>query len=291
MMPSTPAAPIQDDGIDVIALTRLLWAHRLLIGGVTLLLGTIAAAIALTATHVYRADTVVAPALESNLGGATGSLGGRLGGLASLAGIDIGKGGPGNQHAQAVLESRRLVEEFIRRNDLVDDLQPPGPDQTLWRAVQAFRESVVSMNRDEVDGTTTVTVEWTDPAVAAAWANGLVSLANELVRAKALADAQRNVDYLRKQAEATNVLEMQRVMYELIEAETKTLMLANARTDYAFTVVDPAVVPEKRVRPNRRLLVATGLALGLILASLFVIGRDTVRRYRAREAAGERPRP
>lgn len=291
MTPSTPAAPIQDDAIDVIALARLLWANKVLIGAVTLLFGAIAVAVALTATHVYRADIVVAPALESNLGGASGSLGGRLGGLASLAGIDLGRGGPGNQHAQAVLQSRRLVEEFIRRNDLVEDLLPPGPDQTLWRAVQTFRDTVVSMSRDDTDGTTTVTVEWTDPAVAAAWANGLVSLANELVRGKALADAQRNVDYLKKQAETTSVLEMQRVMYELIQAETKTLMLANARTDYAFTVVDPAVVPEKRVRPNRRLLVLTGLALGAIFASLFVLGRDSVRRYRAREAAGVRPRP
>lgn len=283
------AAPIQDDTIDVIALCRLLWAHKLLIGAVTVLFGAAATILALTATHIYRADTVVAPALESNLGGASAALGGRLGGLASLAGIDLGRSGPGAQHAQAVLQSRRLVEEFIRRNDLVAELVPPGPDQTLWRAVQIFRDNVLTMNRDEVDGTTSITIEWKDPAVAAAWANGLVALANELIRAQALADAQRNIDYLRKQAEATNVVEMQRVMYELIQNETKTLMLANARADYAFTVVDPAVVPEARDRPKRRLMVATGLALGFILASLFVLGRDTVRRYRGREAAGARP--
>ncbi len=290
MTQSSSATPIEDDSIDVIALFRLLWGHKVLIGGVTVLAGLAAAVLALTATHIYRADTVVAPALESNLGGTSASLGGRLGGLASLAGIDLGRSGPGGQHAQSVLQSRRLVEEFISRNDLVGVLLPPGEDQTLWRAVQKFRDSVVSMSRDEADGTTMITVEWTDPTVAAAWANGLVTLANELVRAKALADSQRNVDYLRKQAETTNVVEMQRVMYELIQSETKNLMLANARADYAFTVVDPAVVPEKRARPNRRLIVATGLALGLILASLFVLGRDAVRRHRDREAAGVRPR-
>jgi len=289
MTQAPPATPIQDDTIDVIALFRLLWAHKLLISTLTLLAGVAAVVLALTATHIYRADTVVAPALESNLGGASASVGGRLGGLASLAGIDLGRSGPGGQHAQAVLQSRRLVEEFISRNDLVGVLLPPGEDQTLWRAVQKFRESVVSMSRDDADGTTTITVEWTDPAIAAQWANGLVTLANEIIRAQALSDSQRNVDYLRKQAETTNVVEMQRVMYELIQSETKNLMLANARADYAFTVIDPAVVPESRDRPKRRLMVTTGLALGFILASLFVLGRDTVRRYRAREAAGVRP--
>ncbi len=266
MTQNSPTAPIQDDTIDVIAMFRLLWAHKFLIGALTLLSGVAAVALALTATHIYRADTVVAPALESSLGGASASAGGRLGGLASLAGIDLVRSGPGGQHAQSVLRSRRLVEEFISRNDLVAILLPPGENQTLWRAVQKFRDSVVSMSLDDVDGTTTIAVEWTDPAVAAEWANGLVTLANDLVRAKALTDSQRNVDYLRKQVETTNVVEMQRVMFDLIQSETKTLMLANARADYAFTVIDPAVVPESRDRPKRRLMVATGLALGFIFA-------------------------
>ena len=122
-----------------------------------------------------------------------------------------------------------------------------------------------------------MTVEWTDPVVAENWANGIVSLANELMRAKALVDSQRNIEYLKKQIAATNVVEMQRVMYGLVESETKTLMLANARADYAFTVVDPAVVPEARVRPKRRLMVLTGVAIGLI-------ARDAVR-LRARHGA------
>lgn len=279
------------DTIDVIALTRLLQANRWLIGAVTALFGVAAVVLALVATEVYRAETVVTPAADSNLGGVSSSLSGRLGGLASLAGIDIGKGGPGLQQSQAVLESRRLVEEFVRRNGLAAQLLPPGKDQTIWNAVQKFRDSVLTINHDDVAGTTNVAIEWKDPAVAAAWANGLVALCNELLRSKALADSQRNLEYLRKQVEATSVVEMQRVMYELIQSETKTLMLANARADYAFTVVDPAVAPEKRFKPKRKLMVASGLAIGFVLASLFVFGRDTVRRYRAREAAGEQARP
>jgi hypothetical protein len=40
------------------------------------------------------------------------------------------------------------------------------------------------------------------------------------------------------------------VLYNLIESETKTLMLANARVEYAFTVVDPAVVPGATCQPQ-----------------------------------------
>lgn len=285
-MMSSQAVPRDDDTIDVIALLRLLWRHKLLLGVVAALFGAGAVVMALTATPIYRAETVVTPVADAGLGGAGSSLAGRIGGLASLAGIDLGSGGPGVQEAMAVLGSRHLVDEYVRRNELAGLLLPPdSPMSGPWFAVRKFRDTVLSIHTDDMAGTTTVAVEWSDPAVAARWANELVALANELMRTKALSDSQRNIAYLRKQIEATNVIEMQRVMYDLIENETKTLMLANARPDYALRVVDPAVAPEARVRPKRKLIVLTGVALGLVLGALFVLGRDTVRRYLAREAA------
>jgi len=289
MKSSQPIPNDADYTIDVIALWRLLWGQKNLIAIVAGVFGAIAVMLALTATSIYRAEAVVTPVADSGLGNAASRLAGQFGGLASLAGIDLGSSGVAGQEAQAVLESRRLVEEFIRRNDLVDELIAPGdPDGSLWRAVQLFRDTVVSMNEDNLDGTTTIAVEWKDPAVAAAWANGLVALANELMRTKALTNSKRNIEYLNKQIAATNVVEIQRVMYGLIENETKTLMLANARADYAFTVVDPAVTPEARIRPKRKVMVLTGVALGLILGALYAFGHDTVRKYRMREAAGAR---
>jgi uncharacterized protein involved in exopolysaccharide biosynthesis len=61
-------------------------------------------------------------------------------------------------------------------------------------------------------------------------------------------------------------------MYTLIENETKTLMLANARAEYAFTVVDPAVPPERKISPHRSIYVLfgsfVGAAVGLFVAYL-----------------------
>jgi LPS O-antigen subunit length determinant protein (WzzB/FepE family) len=120
--------------------------------------------------------------------------------------------------------------------------------------------------------------------VAARWANAFVALANELVRTKAREDSQRNVDYLNEQVAKTNVVELRRVLYNLIESETKTLMLANARIEYAFTVVDPAVVPAVRVSPKRTLIVLTGFAIGFMLGVFVVWIRNKFQRKRAAAA-------
>src|SRR5262249_30866676 len=163
----------------------------------------------------------------------------------SLAGVSLAPGSTGSaQTAAAVLESNHLAEEFIRRNNLLALLMK-GSSQpaTPWRGVKKFKEGVLTITKDQHKGTTTVTMEWTDSATAARWANEYVGLANELVRNRALQDSTRNINYLNEQLAKTSSVELRKVIYNIIENETKTLMLANGRIEYAFEVVDPATPP------------------------------------------------
>src|SRR5205823_3365385 len=107
---------------------------------------------------------------------------------------------------------------------------------TLWVAVEKFRKTCLMITEDKLKGLTTVSIDWTDPATAASWANSFVALANEILRTRAIDDANRNIDYLNQQVAHTNVVELQQVMYKLIEQETKSLMLAKGRVEYAFTI-------------------------------------------------------
>ena len=177
----------------------------------------------------------------------------------------------------AILESRYLVEEFIERHKLLGVLSTdPEAPLTLWRAVEAFRFGVLTIEQDANLGRTTVTVDWTDPDVAAEWANSFIELANEQIRARAIEEAKRNIAYLTEQIAETNVVEVQRVMYNLVQNETQTLMLAHARPDYAFRLVDPAVPPEQRIRPRRTLMVLFGLALGFLVGFALAVTHSQI---------------
>jgi uncharacterized protein involved in exopolysaccharide biosynthesis len=50
-------------------------------------------------------------------------------------------------------------------------------------------------------------------------------------------------------------------------------MLASVRQEYAFRVVDPAVVSEKPSWPNRPLFAVLGFALGLVVGTLVAVLR------------------
>jgi len=276
---------IQDE-LDLPALARIVWRRRWLVGIITAVAGAIAVVIALRTDPVFRAQVVVTEVREnSGIGGAAGSLIGQLGGLASIAGLNVSASDSDSRSNQAVLKSRNLAEEFIRRNKLTDEIfRKSTIKPTLWRAVEAFRSGALTISDDIRQGKITVSVEWTDPLLAANWANSYVALANESLRTRALAEATRNVTYLNEQLQKTTQVERQRMLYALMENENKTLMLANARTEYAFRVVDPAVAPELRVRPARTLMVLTGGALGFSLGVFIVILLNYVARARQRLA-------
>lgn len=267
----------RDEDIHLVDLMQLIWASKYLVIFITLIAAGVAAAFAWTATPVYEAEVVVTEVHEGNMGGA-GSLVSQLGGLASAAGVNLPLGGSANHDAQALLKSRHLIEEFIQRNNLLSVLsQGSKQPLTLWKGVQRLGRTVLTIKEDPRQGETTIIVDWTDPATAARWANGVVALANELVRTRAFNEATRNISYLKEQIAKTDNVELQRVMYNLIQSETKTLMLANAREEYAFTIIDRAVPPEERARPKRTLIVAFGLLGGFLAGAVVVFARERLR--------------
>ena len=61
------------------------------------------------------------------------------------------------------------------------------------------------------------------------------------------------------------------VMFNLMEELTKKIMIANVREEYAFKVIDPAVVPEKKYAPSKRNKVIVSIIIGLLLSAFSII--------------------
>jgi LPS O-antigen subunit length determinant protein (WzzB/FepE family) len=66
---------------------------------------------------------------------------------------------------------------------------------------------------------------------------------------------------------------MQTIFYQLIEEQTKTLMLAEIGDEYALKTLSAAKVPEEKSKPKRALIVVLGTLLGGMLAMMIVLVR------------------
>ena len=289
MVESSPS--IDEDEIDLLELIRTLLLAWKTIVGITILCTGLAVAYALYAPEVFKAETLLAPATEEK-SGASSALS-QFGGLAAMAGISI----PSDSNVEqvvATLQSRKFLSKYIDGEKLLPVLfeeiwdaesqswlvETQEDEPTEQKAVESFK-SILSVNEDKKSGLISLSISWKDPAVAAEWANDLVKQLNEQLREKAIADSRKRVGYLEQELAKTTLQDMRAVLYNLLESEKQKAMLANVNEDFALEVIDPAVAPETRERPKRKLIVALGGVCGGFLGIFAVFFAQFVQKLKS----------
>lgn len=266
-------------------------------GAITVfVLGIVVTALVAFLTHPVYRGRVVMTVVTDQVGGGLGGLLGQVGGLAALAGINLPNGDSGRAEAIALLSSDAFAKGFIEQENLLPILFSSKWDPTTgkWRVgdpddvptlgdgVKKFKEKVRRVNVDELTGVVTLTVDWRDRELAAVWANKLIERANSEMRRRAIDEAQKSIKYLESAAQKTDIAELRLAIYRVIEAQVKNIMYANVREEFAFRVIDPAVVPDadKYVWPRRALILALGLVFSAMLAIVWVLAVNLYARLR-----------
>ncbi len=244
-----------------------------------MLFATASVLYAFVATEWYRSEVLLAPA-EAMAGP---NLGGQLGGLALLAGVSVDRGN--TPEAIATLQSREFVRDFIEHRGLLPLIFSGQWDASANRwingngdgapdirdAVEVFRKRVLRVDEQPSTGLVRVTVEWTDPELAADWAASLVQQLNIRLRERALIRAESNISYLQEELTQTTVVTLHQSIGRLLESEFQNLMLARGNDEFAFRVIDGATVPKDRVWPKRSLIVVLATILGGMLGVVGVL--------------------
>ncbi|HBB9957882.1 TPA: LPS O-antigen length regulator [Vibrio parahaemolyticus] len=309
-LPYPPNPHHSDDEIDLRELFKALWRGKWIIIATTFVFAVGAVLYALSLPNIYKADALLAPAESSN-GGGLSKMAGQLGGLAALAGVNLGAGESSQTDlAVQVMKSRQFVEAFINKHDLLvplmatkdwdlennklildEELYNPdtgewlrdakglrGATPTAQEAFEVFVKEVLSVNQDKDSGLYTVSVQSYSPYIAQQWVNWLIEDINKVMRERTIAETSQNLAYLNTQLQKTAVADMQSTFYKLIEEQTKSLMLAEVQEEFIFKVVDPAVVPELKDGPKRALICVLGTLLGGMLGVAIVLIRFAFRK-------------
>ncbi|HHF0534158.1 TPA: Wzz/FepE/Etk N-terminal domain-containing protein [Vibrio alginolyticus] len=303
-LPYPPQSKSTDDEIDLRELFKALWKGKWIIIATTFIFAIGSVLYALSLPNIYKADALLAPAESSN-GGGLSKMAGQLGGLAALAGVNLGAGESSQTDlAVQVMKSRQFVEAFIKKHDLLvplmaakdwdlatnqlvldeeiynhttgEWLREPeglrGSTPTAQEAFRVFSEEVLSVKQDKETGLYVVSVKHYSPYVAKQWVDWLIEDINKVMRERTIAETSQNLAYLNTQLRKTAVADMQSTFYKLIEEQTKSLMLAEVQEEFVFKIVDPAVIPELKDGPKRAIICVLGILLGVMfgLAIVFV---------------------
>jgi len=264
------------------------WPTVLIVTG----LSTLAAVVyVFLATPWYRAEVQVLPRDDRPGSGLSSQLA-QLGGLAGLAGLNLSSSG--KEEPIAVLRSAGFSRQFIQQNNLTSLLlsgsgafglrkwiSREGEEPDIRDAVRVFQKKVLTISEDRKLGLVTIAVEWTDPSIAALWANMFVDQLNKELRSRALAEAEGNVTYLHDEIRKTDLIALQQAIGRLLESELQKLMVARGKTEFAFRIIDRAEVPKKPSRPQRFLIVLAGFSVGFLVSMVMVVVISSARHSRA----------
>ena len=286
-----------DDNVDLtlIELSRTLWGGRRLLTAVTIVAACISVVVAKSIPNVYTSSAVIAP-IEN----AQTMPSGQFASLARIAGIGGGGSGASDTDiAIATLSSESFLVDFARRHGLANALvseriadngaftvsqgqsnvkSDPDNDEVETRALvfenfQIYEalSAKIQVSKDQLTGFITVSVSDTSPYEAKMLVGLLIRDVDDLMRARTVAQANEARNFLLEQVEKTPLSDVRAMIYELIQGQVEKIMLATTRPNYIFNVVDAATVPYLRSAPNRVLIVALGLVLGIFSGALLVL--------------------
>lgn len=293
------------DEIDLRELFAVIWQGKWLILAITAVFTIGAVIFAIKQPNIYKSEALLAPASEEQ-GGGLSALASQFGGLASLAGVNLGgKGGTDKTElAIQVLKSRQFTSEFIQKHNILADLMaaekwdrdadkliydpelyneqtntwvrevkaPFKPEPSMQEAYKAFSK-MIAVNKAKETGMVTISVEHLSPAVAQQWVAWLIQDINKVMKDRDVAEANRSSEFLNKQIALTNVADIRTILYKLVEEQAKTIMFAEVRDEYVFKTIDPALVPEEKAKPRRSLISLLGVFIGLLLGIVVVLVR------------------
>ena len=258
------------------------------------LFAIIFAVVSIQLPNKYTSEAVLVAADS----GATGmeSIAGQLGGLASLAGVNLNSGKDKSLLALQVLKSRLFLVDFVKKHQLeVNLFAVESWDRELgtfvynekkydasakkWHKrsdkpishyptdleIHKEMSSLLDIEVDKANQVTKVSLSYYEPKLTQKWLTLVVKDLNDRVRAEEIREREEQISFLQKQLEQETNSEIRNVFYNLIEEQLKSSTLAKARAEFAFKVIDPALMPEEKSSPKRALITILGGLVGGVL--------------------------
>jgi uncharacterized protein involved in exopolysaccharide biosynthesis len=260
--------------------------------------------LALKLPNIYKSDILLQPIAENDSG--LLGMGGQLGGLASIAGINLSGGDVDKTElALATLKSRTFVTTFVNEHKLKKELfaadswqqssdeivfddelydikndkwvrdvsLPKKPEPSLLEVYKVFIEDILEVEKDKETGFVRISVKHVSPTFAQKLVTKLFEQLDSNLRYQDEIEATKSIEFLEELLADTKNAELQTTVFGLIEQQYQKKMLTKARENYVFKVIDKAVVAEEKHSPKRALICIFGFLLGACFGVVVIFFR------------------
>jgi len=255
----------EEDEINLLDLIKVILKNLRLIGIIIGVVVVATAIISLIMTPVYESKAVIMPTTQTKDIG-VGSM------LAQQFGIS-GPSSPMATEVVSLLKSNTLRERIIKRYNLLklffeDDYEElkkeKNENELLWMGLRRF-DGITKVNFKQKDNTIEIVVGYKDPKIARDLVNYTLAELTDYMSIEAKRVAETNKKYLESQLENTADPFIKTKLYTLIAQQLETAMMAEVKENFAFKVLDAPMIPDKRSKPKRKLMVLIAFVVSLFI--------------------------
>ena len=283
-----------------------------LVVAVCIFLSLVAGSIYLrVASYEYTAQIQVTPAALS--GSSSGSALGQLGGIASLAGIEMPSGQATSPFKLYLvsLQSAQAASQLIKRQDLMHVVfsrewdasarqwhEPAAPPVFLsavksvlgvptypWHApdparLRDYLVERIKINEDTKRSVVTISLSHKDPQFAVAFLGALNQVVDDQIRARALRRADDSVAYLSEKLKTVSVAEQRVALTATLSDQEKMRMMASSGAPYAADPIGPPTASFKPTSPLPTVVIVGAFVIGTLIGFVVAMLSDARKRRR-----------
>jgi uncharacterized protein involved in exopolysaccharide biosynthesis len=216
---------------------------------------------------IYAARAVVMPVDASQE---------RLGGMSSLAmqfGIST-PSAPNTTEIVSLLNSNVLLEKVIKTHNLLpvffssESLKNTPDIKKSWNALR-YMKKIFRVNNNKREGIIELSVEFSDPEKSAEILKHILAELTNYMSSEAKRVAETNRKYLETLIDKNADPLIRQKIYTLIAQQIETSMMAEVKENFAFKILDPPKVPDRKIKPSKRKIVMLAFFVSLF-GSIFI---------------------
>ena len=249
------------DEINLLDYLKVILKHKKLIIIIVAIAVAVTAVIALLMAPVYEATAVIAPASQQNAPSGMGLLAAQFGIAAPVSAnvTEIVNLLNSNILREKIMKSHNLLAVFFEK----DSLNKKTENERIWAGLR-FLQGAMKVNFKQKDNIIELSMQFKDPHMAAEILNYTLIELNNHMSSEAKRVADTNKKYLESLLNDTADPFIKNKIYNIIAQQIEQSMMAEVKENFAFKVIDPPRVPDKRIKPKRRQMVMLSF-----MASLF----------------------
>jgi len=265
--------------INLLDYLKVIQKHKKLIIFIVAIAAAATVVTSLLMTPVYEAKAVIAPASQWNAPS----------GMSGLA-VQFGIAAPPSNNVTEIvnlLNSNILRERMIEKYNLLhvffkkEELEKQSENKKIWAGLN-YLKGALKVSYKQKDNIIEISMQFKDPKMAAEIVNYTISELTDYMSSEAKRVAETNKKYLESQIDKISDPFIKTKIYSLIAQQIEQSMMAEVKENFAFKVLDPPKVPDKRIKPKRRQMVMISFVTSLFAGIFAAFFKEYIEKVRSK---------